>query len=287
MSVFDNIAFGLKMAQAAGRSDQGSGRRGGAHPADRARCSTASRSELSGGQRQRVAIGRAIVRKPKLFLFDEPLSNLDAELRAQMRVEIAKLHRELGVTMVYVTHDQVEAMTLADRIVVLRAGLIEQVGTPSELYDEPANRFVAGFIGSPKMNFIEAKVGAGRRRLGCARPPRLCRRNADDRPRPEARATPPAPASPSGCVPTVSPLAPGSRCSDLKCDFSESLGGHTQIYATAPDAPQIAVIANGRPGIERGAPIQVGLASGTSICSTRRASRFERRGSAEETGGQV
>ncbi len=111
-------------------------------------------SELSGGQRQRVAIGRAIVRTPKLFLFDEPLSNLDAALRGQTRIELAKLHRELGATMVYVTHDQVEAMTLADRIVVLNAGRIEQVGAPMDLYNRPANRFVAGFIGSPKMNFL-------------------------------------------------------------------------------------------------------------------------------------
>ena len=110
--------------------------------------------ELSGGQRQRVAIGRAIVRNPKVFLFDEPLSNLDAALRGQTRVEIAKLHRELGATTIYVTHDQVEAMTLADRVVVLRDGLIEQVGTPLELYDRPANQFVAQFIGTPQMNVI-------------------------------------------------------------------------------------------------------------------------------------
>jgi len=114
--------------------------------------------ELSGGQRQRVAIGRAIVRKPKLFLFDEPLSNLDAELRGEMRVEIARLHQELGVTMVYVTHDQVEAMTLADRIVVLRGGHVEQIGSPAQLYDHPVNTFVAGFIGSPKMNFLPMQV---------------------------------------------------------------------------------------------------------------------------------
>jgi multiple sugar transport system ATP-binding protein len=114
--------------------------------------------QLSGGQRQRVAIGRAIVREPKLFLFDEPLSNLDAELRVQMRVEIAKLHHQLGTTMIYVTHDQIEAMTMADRIVVMNAGRIEQVGSPLELYNAPANRFVAGFIGSPKMNFLEGRV---------------------------------------------------------------------------------------------------------------------------------
>ena len=114
--------------------------------------------QLSGGQRQRVAIGRAIVREPSVFLFDEPLSNLDAELRVQMRLEIAKLHNDLGATMIYVTHDQVEAMTLADKIVVLRAGRIEQVGAPLELYGNPDNIFVAGFIGSPKMNFLNATV---------------------------------------------------------------------------------------------------------------------------------
>jgi ABC-type sugar transport system ATPase subunit len=114
--------------------------------------------DMSGGQRQRVAIGRAIVRDPKVFLFDEPLSNLDAELRVEMRLQIAKLHHELGNTMVYVTHDQVEAMTLADKIVVLRSGRVEQVGSPLELYHAPANEFVAGFIGSPKMNFIDATL---------------------------------------------------------------------------------------------------------------------------------
>jgi multiple sugar transport system ATP-binding protein len=116
--------------------------------------------QLSGGQRQRVAIGRAIVREPKAFLFDEPLSNLDAALRVQTRLEIAKLHRELGATTIYVTHDQVEAMTLADRIVVFNHGHIEQVGSPLELYHNPANLFVAGFIGSPKMNFMPATVSA-------------------------------------------------------------------------------------------------------------------------------
>jgi multiple sugar transport system ATP-binding protein len=114
--------------------------------------------ELSGGQRQRVAIGRAIVRKPKVFLFDEPLSNLDAALRVQMRIELARLHEELAATMIYVTHDQVEAMTLADKIVVLQAGVIEQAGTPLELYHHPVNLFVAGFIGSPKMNFVATTV---------------------------------------------------------------------------------------------------------------------------------
>jgi len=115
-------------------------------------------TQLSGGQRQRVAIGRAIVRNPKIFLFDEPLSNLDAELRVSMRSELRELHHRLGATMIYVTHDQVEAMTMADKIVVLRAGLVEQVGTPVSLYEKPCNTFVAGFIGSPRMNFIPAAL---------------------------------------------------------------------------------------------------------------------------------
>src|ERR1700678_1132135 len=159
MSVAENIAFGLKMARMP--RDQIATR-----VADAARILQIEPllqrkpRQLSGGQRQRVAIGRAIVRNPKLFLFDEPLSNLDAELRAQMRVEIARLHRELGVTMGYVTHDQIEAMTLADRIVVLRAGKVEQIGSPTELYETPANTFVAGFIGSPKMNVIAGAVVA-------------------------------------------------------------------------------------------------------------------------------
>ena len=118
--------------------------------------------ELSGGQRQRAAIGRAIVRHPKVFLFDEPLSNLDAELRVHMRIEIARLHKELKTTIVYVTHDQVEAMTLADKIVVLRDGAVAQVGTPLQLYDDPDNLFVAGFIGSPKMNFLPGIMDKGR-----------------------------------------------------------------------------------------------------------------------------
>jgi lactose/L-arabinose transport system ATP-binding protein len=120
---------------------------------------------LSGGQRQRVAIGRAIVRGPEVFLFDEPLSNLDAELRVEMRVEIARLHDEIGATMIYVTHDQIEAMTLADKIVVLRDGRIEQIGAPLTLYDDPDNAFVAGFIGSPRMNFLEGLAERGGVRL--------------------------------------------------------------------------------------------------------------------------
>ena len=123
--------------------------------------------QLSGGQRQRVAIGRAIVREPIIFLFDEPLSNLDAELRLQMRVEISNLHAQLDNTMIYVTHDQIEAMTMADRIVILRAGIVEQIGKPLELYNSPANKFVAGFIGAPKMNFLEGALSGNTLSLNC------------------------------------------------------------------------------------------------------------------------
>lgn len=139
-------------------------------------------AQLSGGQRQRVAIGRAIVRQPKLFLFDEPLSNLDAALRVNTRLEIAQLHRTLGASMIYVTHDQIEAMTLADKIVVMHAGKVQQVGSPAELYEEPDNLFVAGFIGSPKMNFINGTNAAreGAHTMG-VRPEHL--RLTDDEPR--------------------------------------------------------------------------------------------------------
>ncbi|WP_035414539.1 ABC transporter ATP-binding protein [Chromohalobacter israelensis] len=131
---------------------------------------------LSGGQRQRVAIGRAIVRNPSIFLFDEPLSNLDAALRVQMRIELARLHEELDATMIYVTHDQIEAMTMADKIVVLQDGVVEQIGSPMELYHHPRNRFVAGFIGSPKMNFLEVEVrGADAEGVDVALPGGDCR----------------------------------------------------------------------------------------------------------------
>ena len=156
MSVFENMSFALKLA----KEDPAVIREKVERAAKILNLTPyldRTPKALSGGQRQRVAIGRAIVRAPKVFLFDEPLSNLDAALRGQTRVEIAKLHRDLGATTIYVTHDQVEAMTLADRIVVLRDGLIEQVGTPLELDDRPANQFVAQFIGSPQMNVVEGR----------------------------------------------------------------------------------------------------------------------------------
>jgi lactose/L-arabinose transport system ATP-binding protein len=176
--------------------------------------------ELSGGQRQRVAIGRAIVRHPQVFLFDEPLSNLDAELRVHMRIEIARLHKELATTIVYVTHDQVEAMTLADKIVVLRDGSIAQIGSPLQLYDDPDNLFVAGFIGSPKMNFLKGVVDGGAVRLPTCGNQRI----------------PLATSAPDGAEITVGIRpehfkAQGSAQLDLKVEMIEHLGAETYAYA--------------------------------------------------------
>jgi multiple sugar transport system ATP-binding protein len=159
MSVYDNMAFGLKMR----KFDRGEIDKRVHEAAEILGIREYLRRkprQLSGGQRQRVALGRAIVRHPRVFLFDEPLSNLDAKLRVQMRVELKKLHERLGTTAIYVTHDQVEAMTLGDRVVVMRDGWVQQVGDPMELYNEPANRFVAGFIGSPAMNFAPVHIEA-------------------------------------------------------------------------------------------------------------------------------
>ncbi len=157
MSVYDNLAFGLQM-QSVPRREIDERVREAADILGIAILLERKPKQLSGGQRQRVAMGRAIVRHPKVFLFDEPLSNLDAQLRVQMRTEIKKLHRRVATTIVYVTHDQVEAMTLADRIVVMRGGVIEQVGTPEEVYNRPASMFVGGFIGSPMMNFVPCRI---------------------------------------------------------------------------------------------------------------------------------
>ena len=157
MSVYDNMAFGLKMR----KFDKAEIQKRVREAADILGIGEYLKRkprQLSGGQRQRVALGRAIVRHPQVFLFDEPLSNLDAKLRVQMRVELKKLHQRLGTTAIYVTHDQVEAMTLGDRVVVMRDGWVQQVGDPMTLYNEPANRFVAGFIGSPAMNFADARI---------------------------------------------------------------------------------------------------------------------------------
>jgi multiple sugar transport system ATP-binding protein len=160
MSVYENMAFGLKLAKT-GQGEADRRVREAARILQLEPLLERKPKQLSGGQRPRVAIGRAIVRDPKVFLFDEPLSNLDAALRVQMRIEIAKMHHSMSATMVYVTHDQVEAMTLADRIVVLDAGIVRQFGSPIDLYQHPDNRFVAGFIGSPKMNFLPCELVHG------------------------------------------------------------------------------------------------------------------------------
>src|SRR5438046_2780256 len=159
MSVYDNMAYGLRMRRMTRREIRTRVDRAAAILQLDGLLQRKPR-QLSGGQRQRVAMGRAIVRDPKVFLFDEPLSNLDAQLRVQMRTEIKKVHLKVRTTTIYVTHDQVEAMTLADRVVVMHHGVIEQVGTPNELYHAPATRFVAGFIGSPAMNFVPCAIEA-------------------------------------------------------------------------------------------------------------------------------
>jgi multiple sugar transport system ATP-binding protein len=157
MTVFENMSFGLRLRKFSkenikDRVQEAAKVLGISELLDR------RPKQLSGGQRQRVAMGRAIVRNPKVFLFDEPLSNLDAKMRGQMRIEIKRVHQHLNTTTIYVTHDQVEAMTLADRVVVMKNGKIEQIGSPDEIYNKPATGFVAGFIGSPSMNFISCKI---------------------------------------------------------------------------------------------------------------------------------
>lgn len=201
---------------------------------------------LSGGQRQRVAIGRAIVRGPKVFLFDEPLSNLDAELRVEMRVEIARLHKELGATMIYVTHDQVEAMTLADKIVVLRSGAIEQFGTPMELYRDPDNSFVGGFIGSPSMNFLRGIVESGQVRV-----PALAGATVG------TNVTLPDEGAPVtvGLRPQSLVLGPGT--SGLSVEFTEKLGGVTYGHLRTPTGERIVVEARGDQDIDAGADVDV------------------------------
>ncbi|QWW71548.1 ABC transporter ATP-binding protein [Rhizobium sp. WYJ-E13] len=193
--------------------------------------------QLSGGQRQRVAIGRAIVREPKLFLFDEPLSNLDAELRVQMRVEIAKLHKRLGNTTIYVTHDQVEAMTMAHKIVVLNNGRIEQVGSPLDLYNAPGNRFVAGFIGSPKMNFLPAAASSNGVRI-----------NEVSLPHPNFERLPVT----FGIRPEHLSIVAGTsriKLGTAAVDLVESLGGQTVVYASLGDGQPLTILLEGQPAV--------------------------------------
>ena len=251
MTVAENMGFGLKMT---------------GHPKAEiaAKVAEAARilkleelldrkpKALSGGQRQRVAIGRAIVRGPEVFLFDEPLSNLDAELRVEMRVEIARLHREIGATMIYVTHDQVEAMTLADKIVVLRKGRVEQVGKPLDLYHDPDNKFVAGFIGSPAMNFLAATAGNGAASVaGLA---------ADV----ATKARLPA----AGAKVTV-----GLRPQHLSVtagethvvEVTEALGGVSYIHVTAPTGEKLVIEAKGNVIPAAGSRVGVGFDAGEAL----------------------
>ncbi|WEK03987.1 MAG: sn-glycerol-3-phosphate ABC transporter ATP-binding protein UgpC [Candidatus Devosia phytovorans] len=241
MSVYQNLAFGLETAKV---------------PKDEIKVRVQRAAEilqivpllqrkpkqLSGGQRQRVAIGRAIVREPKIFLFDEPLSNLDAELRVQMRVEIAKLHNDLGNTMIYVTHDQVEAMTMADKIVVLRLGVIEQAGAPLDLYNNPKNLFVAGFIGSPKMNFLTATADGSVVKVAG---------NALTVPRAATGTTT------LGIRPEHITLTQGDgiKLADLRVDLVENLGGQTVVYATTSDGQPLNIVLEGQRSVDLGSNV--------------------------------
>jgi multiple sugar transport system ATP-binding protein len=241
MSVYQNLAFGLETAKMPKAEIEARVQRA-AEILKIEPLLKRKPKQLSGGQRQRVAIGRAIVREPKIFLFDEPLSNLDAELRVAMRVEIAKLHKDLGNTMIYVTHDQVEAMTMADKIVVLRAGVIEQAGAPLELYNNPKNLFVAGFIGSPKMNFLSA-TGAGET-LSTAGASLALGRNVDG-------------AATLGVRPEHITLLEGTgvKFADLTVDLVENLGGQTVVYATTTDGQAVTVVLEGQRQVEIGSVV--------------------------------
>ena len=238
MSVYENMSFALKLAKV-DKEVIDEKVQNAARILNLTQYLQRTPKELSGGQRQRVAIGRAIVRAPKVFLFDEPLSNLDAALRGQTRVEIAKLHRDLGATTIYVTHDQVEAMTLADRVVVLRDGIIEQVGTPLELYDQPANQFVAQFIGTPQMNVVplqklpapvqqQAPAGAAGGAIGL-RPESIAVRN-------------------TGATPVAGQV-----------DLIEALGAETLIYVTTPVGAQFVSRQNDRTGLRAGDAVSLDI----------------------------
>jgi multiple sugar transport system ATP-binding protein len=239
MSVYQNLAFALETAREP-KSEIDRRVRQAAQILQIENLLKRKPKQLSGGQRQRVAIGRAIVRQPTLFLFDEPLSNLDAELRVQMRVEIARLHRQLGTTMIYVTHDQVEAMTMADKIVVLNGGCIEQVGAPLDLYNTPRNRFVAGFLGSPKMNFLKLDAADGLvlldgRQLPVASPGGAIELGI----RPEHIAV----AGGEGLVPFL----------ELRVELVENLGGQTILYTVTSGGQPVTVAVEGQSRFAPGA----------------------------------
>ena len=257
MTVKENISFGLKMAKMP--ADQIAARV--KHASDMLQLGPLldrKPSQLSGGQRQRVAIGRSIVREPEVFLFDEPLSNLDANLRVQMRIEITKLHQDLKSTMIYVTHDQVEAMTMADKIVVLHAGIIEQVGSPLDLYHRPNNMFVAGFIGSPKMNFIKAvasPVKGGKINVSLPGGTKIV---LDD----QGQKISVGQQIALGIRPehiTIGEKNDGELKGNLR--IAEYLGSETMFYASLADGSDLSVKADGLTSAKQGADITFGLAA--------------------------
>jgi len=254
MSVFENIAFPLRVEGMA--EDQLKQRVGAAAKVLQLESRLQQRpGQLSGGQRQRVAIGRAIVRQPKIFLFDEPLSNLDAALRSEMRIELMRLHKSLGSTMIYVTHDQVEAMTMADKIVVLDAGNISQVGSPMELYDHPQNRFVAGFIGSPKMNFLDgvctaagaSGVTVDLKGFGKVTTPHKGSAYLVGQP------------LTLGIRPEHQSLAKSPFTLTLTPAIVERLGIHTIAYSPLPSGENFTSLFEGNPTIEEGKPLSIGV----------------------------
>ncbi len=254
MSVADNMAFALRLASVP-KAERDAKVAAAAKILQLEKLLDRKPGQLSGGQRQRVAIGRAIVRQPKVFLFDEPLSNLDASLRVQMRIEIARLHSELKATMIYVTHDQVEAMTMADRIVVLRAGKIEQVGSPLELYHYPANTFVAGFIGSPKMNLTPATVkgvarGRGRRAT--------CRAAASPPSRSTPRNATPGAACTVGFRPETLSIAAEGPIGG-KVAVVEHLGGETLVYVDVGNGHLVTVKAAGSTSAQIGDQVRLAI----------------------------
>ena len=254
MTVFNNMAYGLKNRRTP-RDEIDRKVREAADILELGELLERKPSQLSGGQRQRVAMGRAIVRNPKVFLFDEPLSNLDAKLRVNMRLEIRKLQRRLGITTVYVTHDQVEAMTMADRLVVMNGGIAEQIGTPREVYRAPATKFVAGFIGSPAMNFARAVPSGDRRSITAF---------GVDLPVPDGSSIDGVDAIDLGVRPEHLKIEPDTGTVQLIVDAVENLGNDTIVYGRtdAADSETIAIRVDGDRDFERDSTIRIGLDPG-------------------------
>jgi len=243
MSVYDNMAYGLRV-RGVTKAEIDTRVRHAASILELAALLERKPRQLSGGQRQRVAMGRAIVREPQVFLFDEPLSNLDAKLRAQMRIEIRRLHQQIRTTSVYVTHDQVEAMTLADRLIVMNAGRAEQIGTPMEIYTRPATTFVAGFIGSPAMNMIPAQIDDS----GTIELPGGARLDF-------GQAMGPARPLTVGIRPEHAEIVrPNAALFELGVELVEALGADTLIHGRLgrPDGPQLTVRLAGTPNVAAG-----------------------------------